>query len=66
MTFSVNVMSVDQQAALTEQLTVDLKQQLAKPMRLALLLAAPALSNNNTLSIKHLALASGATRDAFA
>ena len=59
MTFSVNAMSTDQQAALTVELIAALKQQQAKPMRLALLLAAPALSNDNTLSIKHLALASG-------
>ena len=59
MTFSVNAISTDQQAALTVELIAALKQQQAKPMRLALLLAAPALSNDNTLSIKHLALASG-------
>ncbi|WP_282109920.1 PfaB family protein [Shewanella algicola] len=53
MTFSVNAMSAVQQAALTEKLTADLKQQQAKPMRLALLLAAPDANSVSNLSIKH-------------
>ncbi|GGP38339.1 omega-3 polyunsaturated fatty acid synthase PfaB [Shewanella algicola] len=53
MTFSVNAMSADQQAALTTKLTADLKQQQAKPMRLALLLAAPDANSVSNLSIKH-------------
>ncbi|GGQ26559.1 PfaB family protein [Shewanella litoralis] len=53
MTFSVNAMSAVQQAALTEKLTADLKQQQAKPMRLALLLAAPDANSVSKLSTKH-------------
>lgn len=52
MTLSVNAMSADQQAALT----ADLKQQQAKPMRLALLLAAPNTKPANHLSLSELAV----------
>ncbi|MGI2172717.1 PfaB family protein [Shewanella ulleungensis] len=58
MTFSVNAMPTDQQAALTVELIAALKQQQAKPMRLALLLAAPEPTSTSHLSITRLAIAS--------